>query len=131
LYGRGASGRIGTELAGLGVTRALLVSDRGLEAAGTVAAVAATIEAAGLGVAVYADTQPNPTTTNVAEASTLYRERACDGIVGLGGGSSMDCAKGAGIEVACGGPVAEYRGIGNVPNDLPPLVCVQIGRAHV
>jgi alcohol dehydrogenase class IV len=123
-YGRGASGGVGERLGELGVTRALLVSDRGVEAAGTVAAVADAIQATGIDVAVYADTQPNPTTTNVAEASALYRERSCDGIVGLGGGSSMDCAKGAGIEIACGGPVAEYRGIGNVPSDLPPLCCI-------
>ena len=123
-YGRGASGRIGQALGELGVERALLVSDRGVEAAGIVTAVAGRIEAAGIGVAVYADTQPNPTTTNVAEASALYREEGCNGIVGLGGGSSMDCAKGAGIEVACGGPVSDFRGIGNVPNDLPPLVCI-------
>src|SRR3954465_10572618 len=90
LYGRGASGQVGAELAGLGVTRVLLVSDRGLEAAGTVAAVTASIEATGIGVAVYADTQPNPTTTNVAEAAALCREEGCDGIVGLGGGSAMD-----------------------------------------
>jgi alcohol dehydrogenase len=123
-YGRGASGGVGERLAELGVTRALLVSDRGVEAAGIVAAVADAIQAAGIDVAVYAGTQPNPTTTNVAEASALYRERSCDGIVGLGGGSSMDCAKGAGIEIACGGPVAEYRGIGNVSSDLPPLCCI-------
>ncbi len=123
-YGRGASRGVSDRLAELGVTRALLVSDRGVEAAGTVAAVGDAIQAAGIDLAVYVDTQPNPTTTNVAEASALYRERGCDGIVGLGGGSSMDCAKGAGIEIACGGHVAEYRGIGNVPSDLPPLCCI-------
>jgi alcohol dehydrogenase len=123
-YGRGVSNEVGTRLTDLAVTRALLVSDRGLAGAGTVDAIASSIRAAGLDVSVYADTQPNPTTTNVAEAAALYREHGCNGIVGLGGGSSMDCAKGAGIEVANDGPVAAFTGKDNVPNDLPPLVCL-------
>jgi alcohol dehydrogenase len=123
-YGRGASSLAGERLADLGVTRALLVSDRGVAGAGIVDVVAGHVRAAGVDVAIYADTQPNPTTTNVAEASALYRERGCDGIVGLGGGSSMDCAKGAGIEVGSGGRVADFRGIDNVPSDPPPIVCI-------
>ena len=123
-YGRGASRQVGTQLADLGVERALVVSDRGVESAGLVASVVDAAAAAGVDAAVYADTQPNPTTVNVADAAALYRERGCDGIVGLGGGSAMDCAKGAGIVVACGGEVGDYRGIGNVPADLPPLVCM-------
>jgi alcohol dehydrogenase len=123
-YGRGASAQVGERLRELGVTRALLVSDRGVAGAGIVDAIEAHVRAAGLEVAVYADTQPNPTTTNVAEAAALYREHGCDGIVGLGGGSSMDCAKGAGIEVTNDGPVARFTGKDNVPNDLCPLVCI-------
>jgi alcohol dehydrogenase len=123
-YGRGASALVGERLSELGVTRALVVSDRGVAGAGIVDAVAGHVRAAGIDVALYTDTQPNPTTTNVAEASALYRQRGCDGIVGLGGGSSMDCAKGAGIEIGCGGRVAQFRGIDNVPSDLPPIVCI-------
>jgi len=123
-YGRRASNEVGRRLGELGVSRALLVSDRGVAGAGIVERIAGHIRDAGLGVAVYAETQPNPTVTNVAEAAALYREHGCDGIVGLGGGSSMDCAKGAGIEVTSDGPVAAFTGKDNVPNDLPPLVCL-------
>jgi alcohol dehydrogenase class IV len=123
-YGRGASSQVGERLAELGVGSALLVSDAGLAAAGTVDAVAAAIRDAGIEATVYAETQPNPTTANCRDAAALYLERGCDGIVGLGGGSSMDCAKGAGILVANGGDVADYRGIGNVPERVPPLVCI-------
>ncbi len=123
-YGRGASSEVGSCLAELGVTRALLVSDRGLAGAGTVDVIASRIREAGLGVAVYAETEPNPTTSNVASAAALYREQGCDGIVGLGGGSSVESAKGAGSGVANDGPVAAFTGKDNVPNDLPPLVCL-------
>jgi alcohol dehydrogenase len=123
-YGRGASATVGEHLRELGVTRALVVSDRGVAGAGIVDAVVEHVRAAGVEAAVYADTQPNPTTTNVAEAAALYRAQDCDGIVGLGGGSSMDCAKGAGIEVATGGDVAQFTGRDNVPDDLPPVICI-------
>jgi alcohol dehydrogenase len=123
-YGRGASVQAGERLRELGVTKALVVSDHGLEAAGTVGAITGQIRDAGIAVAVYADTEPNPTTTNVHEAAALYEQEGCDGIVGLGGGSSMDCAKGAGIVVRNGGWIGDYRGSGNVPERVPPLVCI-------
>jgi alcohol dehydrogenase len=123
-YGRGSSAQLGDRLAELGVTRALVISDPGLEAAGAVASVTSAIEAAGIGIEVFAKTQPNPTTANVHEAAELYAATGCDGIVGLGGGSSMDCAKGAGIIVSNGGAIADYRGADLVAERVPPLVCV-------
>jgi alcohol dehydrogenase class IV len=123
-YGRGAVAQLGERLASLGVTRALLITDPGLAAAGAVATARASIESAGIGVEVYAETQPNPTTGNVHEAADLYAASGCDGIVGLGGGSSMDCAKGAGIIVANGGRIGDYRGADLVERPIPPLVCV-------
>ena len=123
-YGRGASSQVGERLRELGVTRALVVSDSGVAGAGIVDAVADHARAAGLEVAVYADTQPNPTTANVAEAAALYREHGCDGLVGVGGGSSMDCAKGAGIILTNSGTVADYAGRDRVENSIPPLVCI-------
>jgi alcohol dehydrogenase class IV len=123
-YGRGASAQTGERLGELGVTCALLVSDPGLAASGTVDAIAARIREAGIDVVVYADTESNPTTVNCEAAAALYRGEGCDGIVGLGGGSSMDCAKGAGILVANGGEIADYRGPDKVRERVPPLVCV-------
>ncbi len=104
--------------------RALVVSDPGVSGAGIVDVVAGSIRAAGIEAIVYAETRPNPTTTNVAEAVALWHEHGCDGIVGLGGGSSMDAAKGAGIVAANGGAVADYTGREQVPRDLPPLICL-------
>ena len=123
-YGRGASEAAGEHLRELGVEHPLLVSDPGVADAGIVDSIARRVRAAGLEVSVYADTQANPTTTNVAAATASYRAEGCDALVGLGGGSSMDCAKGAGIEVAAGGEVARFTGRDNVPGDLPPLLCI-------
>ena len=123
-YGRGAAKEVGQQLAGLGVTRALLISDPGLVAAGSVALVGSWIEASGIGLELYTETEPNPTTTNVHAAAQLYEASGCDGIVGLGGGSSMDCAKGVGIIVRNGGRIGDYRGADLVQRRVPPLVCM-------
>ena len=95
LYGAGASAQAGQQLAALGVGKALLVSDPGVAEAGLVERLASVIGAAGIGVAVYAKTEQNPTTTNLEEIAGLYRSEGCDGLVGLGGGSAMDAAKAA------------------------------------
>jgi alcohol dehydrogenase class IV len=122
-YGFGASERAGEILREIGVSRALLVSDPGVEAAGIVDRVAEHVTGAGIDVALYAKTEPNPTVANVHEAAEAYREAGCDGILGLGGGSSMDAAKAAGVVVSSGGSILDYTGRDRVPNDLPPLVC--------
>jgi alcohol dehydrogenase class IV len=123
-YGRGASATAGERLRELGVARPLVVSDPGVAAAGIVDRVVDAIGQAGLQPVVYAETESNPTTVNIAEAAALYREQGCDGLVGLGGGSSMDCAKGTGVELTSGAPIARFVGRDNVPAALPPLVCV-------
>ena len=123
-YGRGASATAGERLRELGVERPLVVSDPGVAAAGIVNRVADAIRQAGLEPAVYTDTDSNPTTRNITQAAALYRKRGCDGLVGLGGGSSMDCAKGTGVELTSGAPIARFVGRDNVPNELPPLVCI-------
>jgi alcohol dehydrogenase class IV len=123
-YGFGASTQTGEILRGLGVTRALVVTDPGVEGAGIVDRVAEHVTGAGIDVALYAKTEPNPTIANAHEAAALYEEARCDGILGLGGGSSMDAAKAAGVIVTNGGVITDYAGRDQIPNDIPPLVCV-------
>ena len=123
-YGWGASRQIGERLAELGVRRVLVVSDPGVRNAGIVNAVVEPIQAAGIAVAVYAETQPNPSVANVEAGVARFHEHDGDGLVGLGGGSAMDAAKGVGIVVANGGNIADYTGKELIPQTPPPLVCV-------
>ena len=123
-YGWGASGQAGERLRELGVTRALLVSDPGVAGAGIVDRIADVIRAAGIEVVLYTGVQPNPTVGNVEGGHALYVTNRCDGIVGLGGGSAMDAAKGIGVVAANGGEIADYTGREQVPMELPPLVCL-------
>jgi alcohol dehydrogenase len=124
LFGPGASGQVAEQLASLGCSRPVLVSDPGLAAAGAVDRIAASLRDAGVEPVLYLETHPNPTTDNVGEVARLYREHGCDSLIGLGGGSSMDCAKGAGILIENGGEIADYRGSGKVPNRIPPTICI-------
>ena len=123
-FGRGVALELGARLAELGVGRALIVSDAGVAAAGIVERIVTSVNDRGLDAAVYAQTQPNPTIENVEAALAVWREHGCDGIVGVGGGSSMDAAKAVGVVAANGGSIADYTGRERVPRDLPSLVCL-------
>lgn len=123
-YGFGASAQAGERLRDLGVRRALLVSDQGLRAAGAIDRVAEHVHGAGIDVVVYDRTEQNPTTGNLDEIVALYRAEGCDGLIGLGGGSSMDAAKTASALLENGGSVWDYRGKDLVPRHGPPVVCL-------
>jgi alcohol dehydrogenase class IV len=123
-YGSGASAAAGERVSELGVTKVVLVSDRGVAGAGLVDRIAGHLDDAGIGVAVYTETEQNPTTTNLGEICELYRREGCDGLVGLGGGSSMDAAKASSALLENGGSIWDYRGKDLVPRPGPPVVCL-------
>ncbi len=86
VFGAGAIATLPEELAALGVSRPLLISDRGLERAG----VLAKVQAEG---SVFLDVPENPTVAGADAALAAYRAGSCDGVVALGGGSVLDTAK--------------------------------------
>lgn len=85
----------------------------------------AALEGAGMAFQVYDRTVPNPTTDTVEEALALYREGNCQAIIGIGGGSSLDCAKAVGVRAALPNKsLAQAGGVLKVRKDLPPLAAV-------
>ncbi len=106
-FGRGTVGRVGAITAATGATTALIVTDPFLAGSPVVARVRASLEEAGLAVTVYGGVTPNPTTTCVDAGSDLARTTGAGAIVAVGGGSSMDAAKGISL-----GAVNPQRGIG-------------------
>lgn len=121
VHGPGAISRVGELVSELGVTRPMLVTDPGVASAGLADRALEYLE----GAVTFDAVRPNPDVELVGEVSALYREEGCDGLVALGGGSSIDTAKGAGIEVAHGGSILDYE-YGNKPitRRIPPLVTV-------
>ena len=105
-------------------TRALLVTDPGVAAAGHAAAGADALRAVGVEVAVFEEVRANPTTADVAAAVAAARDHRADLLVGLGGGSAMDVAKGANFVLAGGGPISDYQGVGKGRGAFLPSVGV-------
>lgn len=124
LFGAGARARLAGELARLGVTRPLVVTDRGLEASGILAEVVGPLDRA----AVFTGVQANPTEADVLAALDVYRDRGCDGVIGLGGGSPIDAAKAVRLLATHSGALADYDlttgGLDRITADLPPMVAV-------
>jgi choline dehydrogenase len=121
VHGPGGLSRLGDLVRELDVTRPLLVTDQGVVAAGLAEAGLRHLEDA----VVFDDVYANPDIELVGRAAAAYREGGCDGLVALGGGSSIDTAKSVGVEVVHGGSIAEYEyGATPLTERIPPLVAV-------
>ncbi len=121
-FGPGAVARIPGHLAGLGVRRVLVVTDAGLRAAGVVDAVVAPVGAAGLAVEVDDAVTGNPSVALVEEGAGRARALGVDVVLALGGGSSLDAAKG--IALLAPTPGARADGTGTAPGTGLPVVAV-------
>ena len=107
------------------IQKALIVTDPGIARLGLTASLERALTAQGIGATVYAETRANPTVSNVEEAASLYRESACRAIIGFGGGSAMDCAKGVGARIAQPNkPINKMRGLLRIHCRLPLLIAV-------
>lgn len=105
------------------VEKPLLVTDAGIVKAGLLDKLVAALE--GMPYAVYADTVANPTVDNIETALALYQREGCDGLIALGGGSPMDCAKAIGARVARPQKaLKDMRGQMKVLRRIPLLVAV-------
>lgn len=104
--------------------KVLVVSDPGICAAGHTSRGIHYLEKAGLITELFDGAQENPTTKNVEQGLEVARRFAPDLIVGLGGGSSMDCAKGINFLYSCGGTMKNYWGVGKATADLLPMIAV-------
>lgn len=126
-HGIGAIKNIGDEIKNLGVSKILLVTDPGIYKAGVVAPIIASLEESGIGVVLFNKVEPNPPVRLVNEGSKIYKEEHCDGLIAVGGGSSMDTAKAIGVEAVHDGSVLDYEAAeGKKPLEkrIPPLVTI-------
>ena len=124
LFGRGAVGQLGEVAGELGVWRALVVTDKTLAGAGLAEQVCAPLEEAGVATRVFDGGEPEAPTRAAEDAVALAREWKADVLVGLGGGSNMDLAKGVAAVLAHGGSCQHWAGDQVVPGPVFPLICV-------
>ena len=125
VQGLGAIRELGREAERLGVKRPLVVTDRGIAAAGLLDEALQPLRAAGLDPVSFDRVQANPGVELVDAGVELYLDSACDGLVAIGGGSSIDTAKGIGVAAVHGGSIASYEwGRDPIHSRIPPLVAV-------
>ena len=124
VFGPGALERLGELAREVGGRRTILVSDAGIRAAGHLDRALQSLEAASVRTVVYEGVEANPTTRHVGAALEAARNHRIDSIVGLGGGSSMDCAKGVNFLITNGGRMADYWGMGKAKHPMLPMIAV-------
>jgi len=122
LFGAGAIERLGEVASELGFSRTLLVADHGLVASGHVDEAIAPLRRAGIEVLPFHDFDVNPDTTMVAAGCDFASQQQIDSIIGLGGGSSLDCAKGINFLLTNGGEMRDYLGHGKAKQPLLPMI---------
>lgn len=124
LFGPGTVSRLGEVTRDLGVRRALLVADSGIVEAGYVARAVALLGEAAIEVCRFHDFGANPDSRMVEAGREQAASAGVDVIVALGGGSSLDCAKGINFVLTNGGGMSDYRGYGKATRPMLPMVGV-------
>ena len=122
IFGRGLLDQAGACARRLGGKKVFLVSDPGLFAAGWVDQVMKSLLAVGLTFVYFDQVTSNPKDYEIEAGAREYMKQEADVIVGLGGGSAMDTAKGIAILVSNGGKIRDYAGTDRIHRPLPPLV---------
>ncbi|MDX2034367.1 MAG: iron-containing alcohol dehydrogenase [Blastocatellia bacterium] len=124
VFGVGAFERLGDLAREIGFRRTLLVTDAGMVACGYADEARASLAAAGIEVFSFTEFGENPDTAMVEAGRGFAAERAIDSIVALGGGSSMDCAKGINFVLTNGGAMRDYLGYAKTTRPMLPMIGV-------
>jgi 4-hydroxybutyrate dehydrogenase len=137
-FGVGVLSLVPDELRAMGSQVPLMITDKGIVAAGLTARVTAGLSGA---ITVYDGTPANPTEFAVLEAAEVYRRAGCDGIIAVGGGSSLDLAKAVALLASHPQPLEQYAAIlgggERITRDMPPVMAIpttsgtgsEVGRA--
>ncbi|MDR2502608.1 MAG: iron-containing alcohol dehydrogenase, partial [Oscillospiraceae bacterium] len=125
IFGAGTSKNVGAELIKLGCKKALVVFDKGVKASGISENIIEYIRSAGLEAVTFGDVLADPPDWSVESAAALGVSSGADCVVGVGGGSSLDTAKGATLLIANPPPLKQYYGReGVVTKQSVPLVVI-------
>jgi alcohol dehydrogenase class IV len=124
LLGIGATKEIGKGTKALGGTRALIITDPGVANSGLIDPIRSNLEEAGLKVFLFDRVEPEPPANAVDEGAQYIKETDSDIVIGVGGGSSLDVAKGASLLANNSGKVLDYCGMDLVPNRGLPKILI-------
>jgi alcohol dehydrogenase len=124
VFGAGVIERLGELARELNFRRTLLVADHGLVASGHVDEAVGPLQKAGVEVFRFHDFEVNPDTRMIEVGTAFAAPLKIDSIIGLGGGSSMDCAKGINFLLTNGGRMSDYRGYGLATQPMLPMIAI-------
>ena len=124
VFGEGAVKRTGIFARNLRSQRPMVVTDRGIADAGHLDHVLASLSAAGVEWSAFMGVEENPTTDTVDACVAAARAHQADLLIGLGGGSSMDTAKGCNFILTNGGRMSDYHGTGKAVKPMLPMIAI-------
>jgi len=122
VFGPGTLARLGELARELGATRPLVVTDPGLKAAGHPQQALSVLSHAALKPVLFDEVEENPTSRHIERGAAFARAHAIDLIVAVGGGSSMDCAKGINFILTNGGRMVDYKGFNKATKPMLPSI---------
>jgi alcohol dehydrogenase len=124
LFGESRFTELGALAHSLGFARTLLVSDPGLQSTGYPDQAVALLSEAGIAAYLFQGFSPNPDTEMVEAGRVFAAARGIDSLVALGGGSSLDCAKGINFLLTNGGNMRDYWGFGKAARPMLPMIAI-------
>jgi alcohol dehydrogenase class IV len=124
IFGEGTINRLGREARELGFRRTLLVADRGLVSSGHVEEASVSLIESGVEVVLFHDFDVNPDSEMIEAGSAFAAPLSIDSLIGLGGGSSLDCAKAVNFLLTGGGSIKDYLGYGKATEPMLPMIAV-------
>jgi len=124
IFEAGGAQKLGEKLKAQGWNNVFITADKGIVESGLVEKIVSTFEQDVLKYIVFSDFEANPSVQAIEKGSKVFKESECDVLIGIGGGSSMDTAKGIAILATNPGPLQDYEGPDKIPNPVPPIVAV-------
>ncbi|MDO9514669.1 MAG: iron-containing alcohol dehydrogenase, partial [Syntrophales bacterium] len=128
LIGAGVLAKIGGQAKGLKITKALFLCDPVMKQIGRADEIIGSLAAKGIKTVLFTDIEPDPPIWEIDNLGELYAKEGCDGIIAMGGGSSMDAAKALSVRVTHPGHMSEFEslagGTGKIKDILPPVICI-------
>lgn len=124
LFGNSGVARLGAVCLRFGWKSAFVVVDPDVRRVGMADSAFRSLEEHGFRTVEFTGVQPNPIDTDIERGAEVFRADQSDVVIGIGGGSAMDTAKGIALLATNGGRIREYEGTDKVPRDIRPLICI-------
>jgi alcohol dehydrogenase class IV len=128
MFGAGVVENMGERIRGLKIKKVFLTTDSVMFSMGRADEVRKILGSNGISTVLFSEVEPDPPIELIERAGKIYTDNNCDGILGLGGGSSMDTAKAVALRVTHAGEMREYEsivgGTAKIKPPLPPVICI-------